>query len=81
MNSIEIGQFVTRMLAGEIEMQLRVTAITEDRIICGGWEFDRLTGAEIDDDLGWGPPPRMTGSYIKEVAEKRNHRSSDLFDV
>lgn len=59
---IEIGQSVTRVLAGEIEMQLRVTAITEDRIICGGWEFDKSTGAEIDDDLGWGPT--FTGSYI-----------------
>lgn len=65
---IKIGDMITRWLAGTIEMQLRVTDITEDRIICGnngGWEFDKKTGAEIDDDLGWGPPPKMTGSFIK----------------
>ena len=34
------------------------------------WEFDKKTGAEIDDDLGWGPPTaeepnKMTGSFIE----------------
>lgn len=64
---IKVGQFVTRMIAGTIPMELRVTEITEDRIYCGGWEFDRATGAEIDDDLGWGPPPKYphTGSFIR----------------
>jgi hypothetical protein len=57
------------MLAGEIAMELRVTEITEDRVICGAWEFDKRTGAEIDDDLGWGPPPKITGSYIKHKGE------------
>jgi hypothetical protein len=23
-----------------------------------------VTGAEIDEELGWAPPPLMTGSYI-----------------
>ncbi len=27
-------------------------------------KLDRATGAEIDEELGWGPPPLMTGSYI-----------------
>jgi len=41
---------VLRMLAGTIPMKLQVVEVTEDRIICGGgWEFDRLTGYEIDD--------------------------------
>ena len=62
---MNVGDMVTRWLAGTVEMELRITAITEDRIICGGWEFDKATGAEIDDDLGWGPPPKMTGSFIK----------------
>jgi hypothetical protein len=44
-------------------MKLRITAITTERIICGSWEFDRKTGAEIDEDLGWGP--QGTGSYIR----------------
>ena len=36
-------------------MRLKVTQLTADRIICGAWEFDRQTGAEIDEDLGSGP--------------------------
>lgn len=27
------------------------------------WKFDRKTGAEIDDDLGWSPA--RTGTYLK----------------
>jgi hypothetical protein len=47
-------------------MRLRVTTVTEDRVICGPWEFDRETGAEIDDFLGWGPT--VTGSYIRTLS-------------
>lgn len=64
---MKVGDKVTRMLAGTIPMELTITAMTEDRIICGDWEFDLKTGAEIDEELGWGPPPKfaMTGSFIK----------------
>lgn len=65
MMAVRVGDHVMRMLAGRIPMPLKVTAMTADRIICGEWQFDRETGAEIDDDLGWGPPPRVTGSYIE----------------
>jgi hypothetical protein len=67
MLNVAVGQTVTRWLAGEIPLKLRVTAVTEDIINCGGesgWNFDRQTGAEIDEFLGWGAPPKMTGSYI-----------------
>lgn len=60
----KVGDTVLRMLAGSIPCELRVSEVTDERIICGGWEFDRMTGAEIDDDLGWGPPPKMTGSFL-----------------
>jgi hypothetical protein len=43
-------------------MELKVTAVTADRIICAGWQFDRETGAEIDEFLGWGPTG--SGTYI-----------------
>jgi hypothetical protein len=65
---MEIGDKVTRMLAGEIPHPLLITAITDERIICGAWEFDKATGAEIDPFLDWGPPPLMTGSFLKEIA-------------
>lgn len=61
---MKIGDKVTRMLAGIVPMELTITDLTKDRIICGAWEFDRATGAEIDDYLDFGPPPKITGSYL-----------------
>jgi hypothetical protein len=52
----------------EKPMVLTVTQITNDKIICGDWEFDRETGAEIDEFLGWNS--HVTGSYIKVHEEK-----------
>ena len=61
---LQVGDTVTRMLCGELPMDLKVTEITENTIVCGFWEFDKETGCEIDEDLDWGPPPKHTGSYI-----------------
>jgi hypothetical protein len=66
---IEAGDKVVRWLAGQIPMPLKVTRVTDTVVECGPWTFDRTTGAEIDDDLGWGPPPRMTGSFIVAAEE------------
>lgn len=46
---IKVGDIVTRMLAGTIPMELKVTEVTDTLIACGPWEFDRITGHEIDD--------------------------------
>ena len=46
---IKIGDKVTRLLAGIIPMELQVTDVTNNRIICGSWEFDRDSGIEIDE--------------------------------
>ena len=62
---VKVGETVTRMLAGTITMELKVSEVTDERIICGPWEFCASTGAEIDDDLGWGPPPLATGSDLQ----------------
>lgn len=67
----KVGDKVIRDLAG-IKMELEVSEIKPDRIVARlwdwgqwiEWEFDPETGAEIDDDLGWGPPPKRTGSFI-----------------
>lgn len=61
--NVKAGDIVVRLLAGSIPMELRVQSVTDSIIDCG-WTFDKKTGAEIDDDLGWGPPPKMTGSYL-----------------
>lgn len=68
------GQTVRRMLAGCVPMDLVVTAVTPDRIICGDWEFDRATGAEIDDYLDWGPSPKFTGSYLLDTSRVREEK-------
>jgi len=48
-------------------MELLVTDETETSWFCGPWEFDKATGAEIDEDCGWGPPPKHTGSFLQEL--------------
>lgn len=63
LQNLKVGDTVTRWLAGTIPMNLVVASLTEDVVDCG-WTFCRRTGCEVDDDLGWGPPPKMTGSYI-----------------
>ena len=62
--NLQVGDVVVRMLAGTLPMKLQVSDITDQLIICSAWQFDKVTGAEIDEELGWGPPPLMTGSYI-----------------
>ena len=68
--NIKVGMRVKRMLAGTIPMDLLVSEVTDTRIICGAYEFDRKTGAEIDEELGWGPEFGHTGSYLKGVADE-----------
>lgn len=63
MINAKVGDAVVRNMGGVI-MTFMVTEVTEDKIICGWWTFDKATGAEIDEDLNWGPPPLSTGSYI-----------------
>ena len=43
-------------------MELKVTKVDDKLIHCGDWTFDRVTGAEVDEDLGWGPT--ATGSVL-----------------
>jgi hypothetical protein len=69
LRDLKVGDKVTRMLAGTIPLELKVSEVTEDRIICGAWEFDRNLGYEIDEYFGWGVPGEdgkiMSGSFIK----------------
>ena len=64
LQTLEVGDPVIRLLAGTVKMTLKVTAVAEDRIVCGAWEFSRQTGGEIDDALDWDGVNR-TGSIIK----------------
>lgn len=63
--TLRVGDPVVRLLAGTIPMKLKVTDIDDRFIHCGDWKFDRATGAEVDEDLGWGP--NGTGSFLTEA--------------
>ncbi len=62
---MKVGDNITRMLAGEVPMDLKITEIDDKFIHCGWWKFDKNTGAEIDEEIGW--DNQGTGSYIKEL--------------
>lgn len=65
MLNVQVTDKVRRYLGGTPPpMILEVTAIKDGLIHCGPWTFDIHTGAEVDDELNWGPPPRATGSFI-----------------
>jgi hypothetical protein len=61
---IAVGEKVRRNLGGAT-MELVVTSLDEHFIHCGPWKFDRLTGAEVDEEIGWGPQFGVTGSYLE----------------
>lgn len=75
----KVGDVATRWLAGTIRMDLKVTSVTDKLIICGeaGWQFDKKTGAEVDEDLGWGSPPKITGSFILVGNQLANARKAN----
>ncbi len=69
LNEVVVGETVLRFIGGlRTPMLLQVTGVTEDQIVCGEWHFDKRTGAEIDEDLGWSPA--LTGSYILPVGSQ-----------
>ena len=70
LSELEPGDTVLRWLGGcSAPMALVVKSITDNRIICaGGWEFDRFTGMEVDEKLGWGPA--ISGSWIATQDER-----------
>lgn len=61
---VKAGDTVTRLICGTMPMELAVTKVDDKLIHCGPWTFDRVTGAEVDEDLGWGPAG--TGSVLKQ---------------
>lgn len=68
---IAVGDVVVRILGGA-PMALLVTNIDEDLIHCGGpagWTFDRNSGWEVDEEIGWGPNFGVTGSYLLPPGE------------
>lgn len=62
--SLQVGDVVTRWLAGTIPCKIKISAI-DDLIHCGPWTFNPDNGCEIDEDLGWDGVIH-TGSFIKK---------------
>jgi hypothetical protein len=62
---VKAGDRVTRVMGGSIIMELLVTRVDDHLIHCGGgWTFDRETGIEEDEELGWGVRFGLTGSRL-----------------
>lgn len=78
MTHITQGDTVIRLIAGELEMPMRVLEVENDLIYCTPldldmedaiergliWTFDRTTGLEVDSGLEWGPRWQRTGSEL-----------------
>jgi hypothetical protein len=72
-NHIEVGDRVTRLLAGVVPMKLIVGKVDETFIYTAtpdgvinieeGWKFRRDNGNEVDEDLNW-DGITTTGSYL-----------------
>jgi len=70
LDKCKVGDIVSRYLSTiPTPMKLVITQITENRIICGDWEFDRVTGGEIDEYLHWDGKTRTGSVIIYEVGK------------
>jgi hypothetical protein len=69
---VTVGDSVTRLLGGSMAMALVVTAVDDRFIYCGedGWKFDRDSGVEVDEEIGWGPQFGLTGSFLVHDSEE-----------
>lgn len=67
---VELGWIVSRNLGGA-SIELFVSAVDQRFIHCGpvgaGWKFDRLSGIEVDEEIGWGPQFGRVGSYLTDA--------------
>jgi len=94
MTQLKPGDRITRLLAGEIPVRMRVLRVAGDLVYCTLpsitgkvaarrsliWAFDRTTGAEIDDSLGWGPAYGVTGSFLVPDYDPRARRWREMAD-
>lgn len=68
LEGIKVGDEVIRLIGGETPMPLKVDKVTDTIVVCGPWEFDKKTGSEIDEELGWNV--EKTGSFIIRVGDQ-----------
>lgn len=64
-SDLKEGDEVTRLLAGVVPMTMVVESVDDTLIhMKGGWTFDRKTGFEEDEELGFGVKFGYTGSFL-----------------
>jgi hypothetical protein len=68
---LRTGDQVTRFAAGQRMGELKVTLVEEHVVRCGPWTFDRITGIEIDPELGWGPGG-LVGTWLVHAADEED---------
>lgn len=82
--AVKRGDRVRRMLADAVPMDLYVVRVDE-RLIYAAlsesvsptdeeaavWTFDRATGIEEDEDLGWGILRGVSGSRLTEILSRK----------
>lgn len=62
---LQPGDTAIRLLAGRIPTEITIKTVTDDLIISDcGWEFDRTTGFEIDEELGFTPATGVIASFL-----------------
>lgn len=62
MKELKIGDLVVRNMCG-VKMSLKISNIDNKFIYCGPRKFDKFTGAEVDEELGW--DNFLTGSFLE----------------
>ncbi len=73
LRDLRAGDRVLRTFGSHPAMTLTTTEVGGGLIRCGPWTFDRETGAEVDEDLQWGPAFGRTGSYIEPAPDESSH--------
>jgi len=83
LSNVKPGDLVRRVMAETVHMDLLVVHVDERLIYCAVkgstigepapenmgsvWTFDKETGVEEDEDLGWGLATRISGSRLTHV--------------
>jgi hypothetical protein len=60
---LSVGAWVTLAAAGQHIGHWQVSAVDDRLVHCGVWTFDRVTGIEVDPELGLGPGGRI-GAWL-----------------
>jgi hypothetical protein len=60
---LSVGAWVTLAAAGQPIGQSEVSAVDDRLVHCGLWAFDRVTGIEVDPELGLGLGGRI-GAWL-----------------